>query len=128
MWTNWETTAFIDWLKKHHTNSSNDKRISVYGLDVFSFRESMNSIIQHLKKHDIRALAIVKKAIEYHEPYSKDEGQSCPRASAFVTVLCEKEILNLLTEIRKNYLIINSDTENVMSTEQNTFVARNAEK
>ena len=128
MWANWETAAFIEWLKAYNTNLSADKRIGFYGLDVYSFRESLESIIQYLEKNDTKALAIAKKAMECYEPYSKDEGQSYARASAFVPVLCENEILHLLTEIIKNAPNYNSDSENVMSTEQNAFIARNAEK
>lgn len=128
MWANWETAAFIDWLKDHNKNKSADKKIGFYGLDVYSFSESMNSIVQYLEKNDPKALEVAKQAIKCYEPYSKDEGQSYARASAFIPELCEREILNLLTEIQKNAPNYNSDPENVMSTEQNAFVARNAEK
>jgi erythromycin esterase len=128
MWANWETAAFIDWLKVYNENISTDKRIGFYGLDVYSFSESMNSIIDYLEKNDPKALATAKAALECFEPYSQDEGQSYARASAFIPVLCEKEILTMLTEIRKNVPNYNSDHENVMSTEQNAFIARNAEK
>ncbi|WP_432707106.1 erythromycin esterase family protein [Flavobacterium yafengii] len=62
------------------------------------------------------------------EPYNKDEGQSYARASSYVPKLCEKEILHMLTEIIKNVPNYNHDAENVLSTEQNAFIARNAEK
>jgi erythromycin esterase len=128
MWANWETAAFIDWLKAYNEKLSADKRIGFYGLDVYSFSESMSSIIEYLEKNDPKALKIAKTAMECFEPYSQDEGQSYARASAIVPVLCEKEILTMLTEIRKNAPNYNSDAENVMSTEQNAYIARNAEK
>jgi erythromycin esterase len=128
MWANWETAGFIDWLKEHNENLPADKRIGFYGLDVYSFTESMNSIIEYLEKNDPKALKIAKTAMECFEPYSQDEGHSYARASAIVPVLCEKEILAMLTEIRKNVPNYNSDAENVMSTEQNAYIARNAEK
>ncbi|MBP2283149.1 erythromycin esterase-like protein [Flavobacterium sp. CG_23.5] len=128
MWANWEIAAFIDWLKAYNVDLPADKRIGFYGLDVYSFRESMNSIVQYLEKNDPKALAIAKAAMECFEPYNKDEGQSYARASSFVPELCEKEILHLLTEILKNVPNYNHDAENVLSTEQNAFIARNAEK
>jgi erythromycin esterase len=128
MWANWETAAFIDWLKVYNEKLSTDKKIGFYGLDVYSFSQSMNSIIEYLDKHDRTALEIAKKALECFEPYSQDEGQSYARASSFIPTLCEKEILTMLTEIRKNLPNYNSDHENVMSTEQNAYVTRNAEK
>ncbi|TDE42531.1 erythromycin esterase family protein [Flavobacterium rhamnosiphilum] len=128
MWANWETAAFIDWLKVFNENFPADKRIGFYGLDVYSFRESMHSIIQYLEKNDPKALAIAKTAMKCFEPYNKDEGQSYARASSYVPELCEKEILHMLTEIIKNVPNYNHDAENVLSTEQNAFITRNAEK
>lgn len=128
MWANWEVAAFINWLKIYNENTSADKRIGFYGLDVYSFRESMQSIIQYLEKNDPKALIFAKKAMECFEPYNKDEGQSYARASALVPELCEKEILKMLTEIRQNVPSYNHDAENVLSTEQNAFITSNAEK
>ncbi|SHN08285.1 erythromycin esterase family protein [Flavobacterium xinjiangense] len=128
MWANWEVAAFIDWLKSYNIDLPADKRIGFYGLDVYSFRESMNSIIQYLEKNDPKALVIAKNAMKCFEPYGKDEGQTYARASSYVPELCEKEILHMLTEIVKNAPNYNHDAENVLSTEQNAFIARNAEK
>lgn len=128
MWANWETAAFIDWLKIYNEDLSANKRVGFYGLDVYSFRESMNSIIEYLEKNDPTALAVAKTAMKCFEPYGKDEGQSYARASSYVPELCEKEILNMLTEIIKKAPSYNHDPENVLSTEQNAFIARNAEK
>lgn len=128
MWANWEVAAFIDWLKVFNENLPADKRIGFYGLDVYSFRESMNSIIQYLEKNDPEALKVAKKAMECFEPYGNNEGQSYARASALVPELCEKEVINLLTEIINKAENYNSDAENVMSTEQNAYIARDAEK
>ena len=116
MWANWEIAAFIDWLEVYNENLYKDQRIGFYGLDVYRFRESMNSIIQYLEKNDPKALAIAKKAMKCFEPYNRDEGQSYARASSFVPKLCENEILHMLTEIIKNVPNYNHDPENVLST------------
>ena len=123
MWANWEVAAFINWLKDYNESTSTDKRIGFYGLDVYSFRESMQSILQYLEKNDTEALAVAKKAMECFEPFGKDEGQSYAKAASFVPELCEKEVLNMLKEIVKNIPNYNHDAENVLSTEQNAYVA-----
>ena len=128
MWANWEIAAFIDWLKSFNEDLPANKKVGFYGLDVYSFRESMHSIIQYLEKNDPIALESAKKVMECFEPYGRDEGQTYARASALVPELCEKDVLHLLTEIRSKVESYNSDPENVMSTEQNAYVARNAEK
>mgnify|MGYP003608071173 FL=1 len=128
MWANWETAAFIEWLKVFNENLPIDKKIGFYGLDVYSFNESMNPIIQFLEKNDLKALAFAKTVQKCFEPYNKDEGRSYAKASSYIPEICEKEIIDLLTEIQKNIPNYNHDAENVLSIEQNAFIARNAEK
>ncbi len=93
-------------------------KVGFYGLDVYSFQESMRSIIQYLEENDPEALPLAKKVMDCFEPYSRDEGQTYARASAFVPEMCEKEVINMLSEIRSKVENYNSDPENVMSTEQ----------
>ena len=128
MWANWEIIALADWLKKNNMGLPANKKIGFYGLDVYSLWESMESIMQYLKKTDPSALQVAEQAFRCFEPYQKDEGQSYARASQFVPDLCENEVVDLLTEIQQKLPTYNSDYENVFSAEQNALVAVNAEK
>jgi erythromycin esterase len=128
MWANWEIAALAEWLNQYNRNLAINKKIGFYGLDVYSLWESMESIIQYLKKVDPKALKIAEEAYRCFEPYRYEEGQSYARASQFVPELCEQEVVHLLREIRQKIPQYNSDYENVLSTEQNAFVAVNAEK
>lgn len=128
MWGNWEMVAFIEWLKDFNRGLGVDKRVGFYGLDVYSLWESMDAIIRYLDKNDKDALIIARQAMKCFEPFGKDEGQSYARASALVPELCEREVVNLLTEIRRKMPNYNSDPENVFSTEQNAHIAVDAEK
>lgn len=130
MWANWEMAAFIDWLKKFNKKLDKPDRVGFYGLDVYSFTDSMQAIIKYLKKNDPDALQLAYKVMECFEPYGKDEGQSYARASAFVPELCEKEVTALLAEINRKitHYKNDSDHEDVMSTEQNVYIARDAEE
>jgi erythromycin esterase len=128
MWANWEIVAFAEWLRNFNTGRSVEKKIGFYGLDVYSLWESMESIIGYLEKNDPKTLQTAKKALKCFEPYSADEGQSYARASRIVPELCEKEVVDLLHEIRRKIISYNSDYENVFSTEQNALIAVEAEK
>lgn len=128
MWANWEIVAFAEWLKTYNNGLSLQKKIGFYGLDVYSLRESMASIIGYLKKNDPKTMQKAIKAMQCFEPYNADEGQSYARASRIVPELCEKEVIDLLVEIRNNIAQYNSDYENVFSAEQNALVAVNAER
>ena len=128
MWANWEVVAFAEWLKKNNENLPLNKRVGFYGLDVYSLRESMDQIVNYLKKNDPKTLQTAMKAMHCFEPFQSDEGQSYAHASRIVSELCEKDVVNLLQEIRGKIAHYNSDYENVFSTEQNALIAVNAER
>lgn len=127
MWANWEIVALADWLWQHNTGLPANKKVGFYGLDVYSLWESMESIMQYLRKTDKSALKVAEEAFRCFEPY-KDEGQSYARASQFVPELCENEVVDLLKEVQKKLPTYNTDYENVFSAEQNALITVNAEK
>jgi len=128
MWANWEIAALTEWLNQYNQDLAINKKIGFYGLDVYSLWESMESIINYLKNIDPKALKVAEEAYRCFEPYRYEEGKSYARASQFVPELCEQEVVTLLKEIRQKVPQYNSDYENVLSTEQNAFVAVNAER
>jgi erythromycin esterase-like protein len=128
MWANWEIVAFAESLKIFNKNLSAEKKIGFYGLDMYSLGESLEAMIGYLKKNDPVALEKTLKAIKCFEPYKADEGHAYARASRLVPELCEREVVELLRDIREKIAQYNSDYEHVFSTEQNALVAVNAEK
>jgi erythromycin esterase len=128
MWANWEIVALAEWLYEHNKTKHINEKVGFYGLDVYSLWESMESIMNYLKKVDPSALKVAEEAWECFEPYRKEEGQSYARASQFVPDICTNEVIDLLKEIQHKIPQYDSDHENVFSTEQNALVAVNAEK
>jgi erythromycin esterase len=128
MWANWEIMALAGWMQRHNQGLPASKKVGFYGLDVYSLWESIEYILQYLKKTDPAALQIAEDAFRCFEPYRNDEGQAYARASMFVPELCENEVVHLLKEIRKKLPTYNTDHENVFSAEQNAMIAVNAEK
>lgn len=128
MWANWEIVALAEWMRQHNKNRARDKKAGFYGLDVYSLWESMDAIMQYLKRVDPNALEVAEKAFKCFEPYKSGEGWSYTNALRLVPELCETEVMNMLTEIHKKVPQYDSDMENVFSTEQNALVAVNAER
>jgi erythromycin esterase len=128
MWANWEMVEFANWLQGHNHGKSANKKVGFYGLDVYSLWESMESIMNYLQKTDKAALKVAEEAYRCFEPYRKEEGQSYARASMFVPELCQTEVIDLLSEIRKKMPSYNTDHENVFSAEQNAIIIVNAER
>ena len=128
MWANWEIVALADWLQKHNTGLAANQKVGFYGLDVYSLWESMESIMQYLRKTDIAALKVAEEAFRCFEPYRKGQGTSYARAAQFVPALCQNEVVDLLKKKKKRLPQYNSDYENVFSVEQNALISVNAEK
>lgn len=128
MWANWEMVALSEWLYQYNKNLPANKKVGFYGLDVYSLWESMESIMQYLRKTDPGALKVAEEAYHCFEPYRKDEGTAYARALQFVPELCQNEVVHLLKEIQLKLPQYNTDYENVFSAEQNALVMVNAEK
>jgi len=128
MWANWEILALSEWLYRHNQALEDVDKIGFYGLDVYSLWESIDMIRDYLRQNDPEALDIADEAFYCLEPYRKDEGQSYAQHSRWVPELCEDDVVNLLTELKKRLPRYDSNAEDVFDAEQNGLVVVNAEK
>jgi erythromycin esterase len=128
MWANWEIVAFAEWLRTHNEKLPANNRVGFYGLDVYSLWESLDAIITYLDKEDPATKRTAMEALKCFEPYSDGEGTSYARATLIVPSICEDEVIDLLSQIRKNMPRYDTDEEAVMSAEQNAQVIVNAER
>ena len=79
-----------------------------YGLDLYSLWESMEAIINYLKKIDPSALKNAIEAYNCFEPYNKNV-EEYARATAFVPQNCEDEIIDLLTSMKSKREVYSKD-------------------
>ncbi len=127
MWANWEVIEFIDWLRQYNEEKDpKTKAVGFYGLDVYSLGESLEAILEYLKKTDLLAFKKAKTAIQCFEPYGY-EGTGYAKSVSLVPKTCRGEVVDLLKSIRENIKTYNTDPETVFSTEQNALIAVNAE-
>ncbi|MER3464371.1 MAG: hypothetical protein C4329_08155 [Chitinophagaceae bacterium] len=68
-----EIAALAEWLLEHNKHLPIDKKVDLYGLDVFSLWDSMYSIMDYLEKEDPQAAQSVKQAIKCFEPFEENE-------------------------------------------------------
>ena len=128
MWANWEVVALAEWLKTHNAGFPQNRKVGFYGLDVYSLWESMEAIIHYLKKVDTQALEVAMKAFRCFEPYYENEGRAYAHAASSGPISCEREVIDLLMEIRNKSTHYNTDHDAVFSAQQNAQVIVNAEK
>ena len=129
MWANWEVVAFAEWLRRHNMQQAQQQRIGFYGLDVYSLWESLDAIMDYLKKEDPKAAEVAQRTINCLEPYRDEEGGiSYARAQRWMPKSCEKEVVDLLRAIRSRSNQYDMDPEGAFNAEQNARIAVNAEK
>ena len=145
MWANKEMVELVEWLKlyndkqqhqqeqksKSFTSNSNKKIVGFYGLDLYSLWESMEAILQYLKKVDPNAIKDAIEAYNCFEPYGKDV-ENYARATAVVPENCEDEVIEILTSLRSKMDIYSkidhgNREEEYFNAEQNAITAKSAE-
>lgn len=129
MWANWEVEALINWLYVHNEKLSANKRVGMYGLDVYSLWESMQAIINYLTVHDPTLLPAAKRAMGCFEPFGDEKGMAYARSlQRLIPKTCENEVLTLLNDITNRAQQFNTDIEASLNMEQNAHIAKNAEQ
>jgi erythromycin esterase-like protein len=148
MWANKEMIELVEWLKLYNNKQkqqlqeenvinssiSNKKIVGFYGLDLYSLWESMEAIIQYLKKIDPTAIKNAIEAYNCFEPYGKDV-ENYARATAFVPENCKDEVIEMLSSLRNKMNVYSKkdhgnkeeEEEEYFNAEQNAITAKNAE-
>ena len=148
MWANKEMIELVEWLKLYNNKQkqqlqeenvinssiSNKKIVGFYGLDLYSLLESMEAIIQYLKKIDPTAIKNAIEAYNCFEPYGKDV-ENYARATAFVPENCKDEVIEMLSSLRNKMNVYSKkdhgnkeeEEEEYFNAEQNAITAKNAE-
>ncbi|MEH6945704.1 erythromycin esterase family protein [Bacillus sp. JJ634] len=125
MWANHEIVNLIDWLHSYNQTQP-EKKVGFYGIDVYSLWESMEAIVDYLKKIKSPDLQKALNAIECFDPY-KRKPEMYGISSAFYGENCMSEILELLNTIKENKSIHTEDPEAALNMNINAIVANNAE-
>ena len=116
MWANEETASFARWLRSWNEHVGEERRVGFHGLDVYSLWESLDAVLAWLEENGHPAAEAAERALQCFEPYARDE-QDYARATTWVPGSCEKQVVQLLAELRGQDFDI----------EQNALVAKNAE-
>ncbi len=131
MWANTEMVELVEWLRAYNKGiiHDEDQKAGLYGLDLYSLWESMEEIIQYLKRVDPLLLQDAIKAYNCFEPYNK-EVEAYARATAFVPKNCEKEVIDMLVALRNKHTLYTKNHENkeeYFNAEQNALTVKDAE-
>jgi erythromycin esterase-like protein len=127
MWANQEIIELIEWVKEYNQQTNRTKKVGFYGLDVYSLWESMEEIIDNLKKTNSPELEAAKKAFTCFEPHNRNH-ESYAVSAGYLNEDCIKEALQLLSSIQKNKWKFEDNKESSLNMEVNALVTAHAEE
>lgn len=127
MWANEEVIEFAEWLHCINADLPEDQRVGFYGLDVYSFWDSLFFLASHLKDHDPSSLPAVSQVLKCFEPYGED-AQAYALATIRYHTSCEGVVNHLLKRmIERRDLYAGDGRESHLLAEQNAWIIKNAE-
>jgi erythromycin esterase-like protein len=129
MWRNAEFAAFSEWLRAHNRDLREQDRVSFRGLDIYSLRASIASVLEYLDRHDPAQAARARRRYGCLTPWQDDPARYGLQATIHAADKCEAEVveqLQALLERRLTYL--KEDGEDLFDATQNARVVRSAEQ
>jgi erythromycin esterase-like protein len=126
MWANEEIIELISWVRDFNSKNTRDEKVGFYGLDVYSLWESMEEIINYLKKTNSPVLKEAVEAFACFEPFQR-EVEKYAISAGFFSEDCIEEVTELLTKIRMEKHKNEHYPERQLNLEINALVAANAE-
>jgi erythromycin esterase len=130
MWANDEVVELVTWLKQN--NNVNKNQAGFYGLDVYSLYESLDQVIELLRKVDPKLATSAKAYYSCFDAYRHDE-KAYAKSLFHTPEGCKKDVLSALQQTL-NYKLENNNRENLNKGEflfdaiQNAHIVCNAEK
>jgi erythromycin esterase-like protein len=132
MWRNTEVLSFVRWLREwndHHP----ERKVGVYGLDLYSLMTSVHAVISYLEKVDPGAAAKARARYACFDHFAGDTHAYGYAVSAGIVESCEGEVLAQLVDLQRRAMeYANRDgdvaSEEFFFAEQNARLARNAEE
>lgn len=128
MWRNEETRGFVDWLHGHNALREPERRIALYGLDLYSLYTSIRSVLEYLDDVDPQAARIARERYGCLTPWQSDPATYGHAALSGSYRSCEAPVLRMLEDLlRKRTAYSNRDGERFLDAVQNARLIADAE-
>ncbi|KAL2847220.1 erythromycin esterase-domain-containing protein [Aspergillus pseudoustus] len=130
MWRNAEMQELVEWMRSHNATLPPEKRVGIYGMDLYSLGTSIKAVIEYLEHIDPSMATAARKRYGCLEPWAEE-----PQEYGFEIVhgmrSCEGKVVAMLKDLlekRIEYAEHPGNGEEFHSSEQNAYVVRDAER
>ena len=129
MWRNTEVRSFVDWLHAHNAERTPQRRVAIYGLDLYSLYTSIGSVLKYLDEVDPDSAQIARQRYGCLTPWQADPATYGHAALTGAYRTCENEVVQMLEDIlHKQSDYAAHDGERFMDAVQNARLVTDAER
>ncbi len=129
MWRNNEVRSFVDWLHAHNAERTPQRRVAIYGLDLYSLYTSIGSVLKYLDEVDPDSAQIARQRYGCLTPWQADPATYGHAALTGAYRTCENEVVQMLEDIlHKQSDYAAHDGERFMDAVQNARLVTDAER
>jgi erythromycin esterase-like protein len=111
-----------------------DKKVAFYGMDLYSFYSSMDSVIEYLEKVSPEDAKLARKRYSNFERFQGEPAAYGYAAGFGLSKSFEKEVIATLTDLKKKEEVYLQgaggliDGDELFYTQQNAEIVKNAEE
>ena len=135
MWRNRETVELVEWLRVHNADVyAPEQRVGVYGLDLYSLRNSMDAVVHYLERTDPAAARLARRRYACFDHMAEDPQRYGYAASFGMRPACEDEVIHQLIDLQARGAALAASggghseaADELFFAQQNARVAQNAE-
>src|SRR4051794_32955471 len=133
MWRNTDVVEFLEWLRAHNDALGPSAiRTGFYGLDLYSLRGSMETVLRYLEQVDPDAAKKARTRYACFDHFGEDAQVYGFVAASGLTKSCQEEVVSQLVELQRRAMEYARRDGRVaedefFSAEQNARVVKNAE-
>lgn len=132
MWRNTDVLAFVEWLYQFNHRLTPQRRVGLYGLDLYSLHASMRAVLSYMEKVDPEGAQRVRYRYGCFDHFGEDTQAYGYAANFGLTETCEDEVVAQLIEMQRRSAELASrdgrvEPDDYLSAEQNARLVQNAE-
>jgi erythromycin esterase-like protein len=133
MWRNSEVVELVYWLRLHNGGVAQaEQRVGFFGIDLYSLRKSMDSVVRYLEKADPEAAKRARERYSCFDHLAEDPQHYGYAATFGMKKDCEEEVVRQLVELTEEagrQVSAQGGTvpDELFYAQQNARVVKNAE-
>ena len=133
MWRNTQMVDLVGWLYRHNAALSDNKKVGVFGLDLYSLYSSIDEVLKYLDKTDPAAAERARKRYNCLMLYHGNAQQYGYATTFDIASSCQQKVVEQLMDLRASALeLVRHDGQKAMDdffyAERNSVLIKNAEE